>query len=93
MKRAFASFCLLGNLPVLAERALEIASDCGHRKREGAGKEMKEWFFFDRIYVGSDHFAIDMGEKCALNILPNSANPELRRGNQTPVLAEKTCCF
>ena len=93
MKRALFSFCLLGNLPVLAEGAPEVTSERGHRKREGAREEIKEGFFFDWVYVRGNHFTIDMGVKFSLRILSNPTNPELKRGNQAPVMAEKACRF
>jgi hypothetical protein len=59
----------LGNTPILAKAAFEVASGGGQRKGAGAGKVMKKRFFLDGIGIKKRFFLDGIGiERTGLGI-------------------------
>jgi hypothetical protein len=49
----------LGNIGILAKFAPQVAADGGDGIRKRAREKMKQGFFFDRINMAGDNFAIN----------------------------------
>jgi hypothetical protein len=63
----------LGNIGVLAKPAPEVAADGGDGIRKRAREKMKQGFFFDRINMTGDNFAIDQSKQHAGLVFSNAA--------------------
>jgi len=76
-------------LPVLAETALEIASDSGDGKGFRPGEKMVERFFFDGVDVLSDELSIGMRIENAPSVFPDVADAKFSIGDQTMVATQE----
>jgi hypothetical protein len=65
----------LGNIGVLAKPAPQVAADGGDGIRKRAREKMKQGFFFDRINMTGDNFAINQGMQHAGPVFANAAFP------------------
>jgi len=71
----------LGNFPVLAVFAVEVAADSGDRKDRSAREEVEQGFFLDGIYVDSAGIAVDDGFELSIEIDPDPAFTALAGGD------------
>jgi hypothetical protein len=65
----------LGNIGILAKFAPKVAADGGDGIRERAREKMKQGFFFDRINMAGDNFAINQRMQHAGPVFANAAFP------------------
>ena len=71
----------MGNLPILTEFAMQIASGRGDGKRAGGREKMIERFFLHRIHVNGTGIAVDQGMINPLPILPDLTIPSQARAD------------
>ena len=72
----------LGDLPVLAILAVQVAPDGGQRKALGAGKEVEKWLFLDGIHMNRAGAAVGDGLQLTVHIHADSAVAALTGLNQ-----------
>jgi hypothetical protein len=65
----------LGDLPVLAEPAIDVAARCGQREGVCAGEKVEEGLFLDRVDVDRAGFAVNKGVICAVYVFPDATIP------------------
>jgi hypothetical protein len=63
----------LGDLPILAELAVEVAARRGQGEGATGGEEVEERFFLHRIHVDGAGVAIDERIIAAVHVLTNAA--------------------
>ena len=63
----------LGEVPVLAETACEIAADSADGKDLRAGQEMIQGFLLDRVYIYGGGFSVDEQVKLTFFVLAHPA--------------------
>jgi hypothetical protein len=63
----------LGNFPILAKSAAEIASGASNGKGERSGEKMIQRLFFYRIGMGSDNIGVIIGIEDSPDIPPYPA--------------------
>ena len=66
-----------GDVPVLAEEAAHVAASSAHAEDAGAGKEMIEWLFLDRVNLESGGSAIAEVEEFSILIDADEAETGL----------------
>ncbi len=86
----FVDMCLLGDIPVLAERAFEVAPYRSERERFGTRQQVIKRFLFDRVDIERHRMAIDKVLQFAIFILVDPADPHLPLFELAVVLAEQT---
>ena len=83
----------LGNVPVLAERAGEVAAGRAEREHRRAGQEVVERLLLDRIDAEAGRAAV-AGELHALAVLAGAAHeakPALARAHLAEARAQAAC--
>ncbi len=65
----------LGDLPVLAERAVERTADRGDRVGEGSRSDMEERLLLDRVDADRRSPPVDGGDQRPIPVLTNPADP------------------
>ena len=80
----------LGDLPVLAPSALEVAAHGGNGVGSAAGVEVEQRLLLDRVLMARDGLPVNQCLKRALPVLSDVANAPLPVGNNTTVRAQVT---
>jgi len=80
----------LGNLPVLAELAAEVAAGGGQRKGKGARQNMVEGFLLDGVDMHGTGISVDQGIVATVIVLPHAAGTTLAFFHLTMVRTEFT---
>jgi hypothetical protein len=83
----------LGDLPVLAELALEIASGGGQGIGGGTREDMEKRFLLNRVWMKSTGIPVDQAEIFSVPVFPHPANPSFTPGNTASMRAELTLDF
>jgi hypothetical protein len=80
-------FLYLGDLPILTETALKIATDGCNRIGGRAREKMIKGLFLDRVHMLGDHGSIGMGVKDASLVLPDLADTKFSLGDDAVMAA------
>ena len=71
----------LGDFPILAELAVQVAARGGDGKREAPGQDVEEGFFFNGVQVDGAGVAVHQAVIFALPVLPDAAFPPVSGQN------------
>ena len=74
---------------ILAVETSEIAAHGCNRVGTASGLELKEWFFFYRVYMLGNYLAIDKGIQRATFVFPDTTNTPFAVSNLAVMGAEK----
>jgi len=80
----------LGDLPILAEPALEIAANGGYGKGARTREKVVEGLLFNGVDGLRNGLSVGMGIKGASAIFPDPTDPELSIRNLATVVAKET---
>ena len=75
----------LGDLPVLAEGAVEGAAGRRDRVRRRAGRHVEEGLLLDRVHADRRHGAVDEAHERPVLVLAYPADPAPPGADETPV--------
>lgn len=79
----------MGNIRILAKRAVEVTPCRSKGVTESAGKDMIQGFFFNKVHMPGDRSSIDQTPEHAVPVFPHHAPPSFSWGNIAGVSAQK----